>query len=197
MGAILWRFESSPRYQLREIIILLTLSELQKCYDSLYVYDVEQQGWEQEPNGIQANLAHTLTHLVKDAYRKDFLSPQLVEEAIAPDNLMYALRLVRWGNLPLSDVLKDPVSKRTQGDESAWDFHAQASDTIADLIHEEDHTSSREGAVAQSSGKLNKAASLLISSAQRQSTDYGFDLEKSFMERLGQLRIRFNIPEPK
>lgn len=171
---------------------MLQLSAIQRCYDSLYIYDVEQQGWEQEPNGIQANLAHTLTHLVKDAYRKDFLNSQLVQEAIAPDNLMYALRFVRWGSLPLLEVLKDSLSDR-----SAQDLHAEASDTIADLLHEEDHRSSREGAVAQRNNKLNKAASLLISSAQKQSAEYGFDLEKSFMERLRQLRIRFNIPDPK
>ena len=176
---------------------MIVLSEIQKCYDLLYVYDVEQQGWEQEPNGIQANLSHTLTHLVKDAYRKDFLNSQLVQEAIAPDNLMYALRFVRWGDLSLSDVLKGSLEENTRSNRSAWDIHAEAGDKIADLIHEEDHRSSREVAVTQRSRKLNKAALLLISSAQKQSAEYGFGLEKSFIRRLEQLRIRFNIPEPK
>jgi hypothetical protein len=176
---------------------LIQSSVLQQCYDSLYVYDVEQQGWEQEPNGAQANLAHTLTHLVKDAYRKDFNDPQLVREAIAPDSLMYALRFVRWGELLLPEVLQGVLSVMAQDDRSARVIHAEASDAIADLIHEEDHASSREGALTERKAKLGKATTLLIASAQRQSDEYDFDLGQAFLHRLKQLRLRFNIPEPK
>ena len=50
---------------------------LNDCYGELFVYDVTQKGWEQEPFGFTANAQHLLTHLVKDGFSKDFNDPEL------------------------------------------------------------------------------------------------------------------------
>src|SRR5690606_20534211 len=66
--------------------------------EELRVYDIDQNGWEHEDKGLEANANHTLKELVR-ARRKDMFEPSVVEGELAPDAVQYALRLVRWANI--------------------------------------------------------------------------------------------------
>ncbi len=171
---------------------MISLQELQKCYDLLYIYDVEQKGWEQEPNSFTANAAHTLTHLVKDGHRKDFVNAELASKAIAPDNLMYALRFIRWGNLDSNEVLG--LAKKQESSNPKW-LHAEAVSCLAELLHEEDHASAREQAISERVKKLAGLTALLVASADAHARECNVRLEHAFRDRLQGLRVRFNIPE--
>lgn len=184
---------------------MINQNELERCNSKLFVYDVSQRGWEQEPNGFEANIRHTLTHLAKDAFRKNFGDASLVQDAIAPDNLMYALRIARWGNvLPKQIVASDTsaqiaTSKKLEYFNSlpeSLGTHLTAIDAVADLIHEEDHTSSNQEALANRFNKVLYASRLLIMSVNQQIEQFDFNIEDSLDSRLFELRTRFKIPQP-
>lgn len=180
-------------------------TELESCNRSLFIYDVTQRGWEQEPNGFEANIRHTLTHLAKDAFRKDFNNPEMVQYAIAPDNLMYALRLSRWGGVLPKQILSSDSSALIAVDRKFEYFSTlpeslvtqfAAVDAVADLIHEEDHTSSNQVAVKDRFNKVLHASRILLLGVNQQAEKYDFNIEDSLDHRLDELRKRFDIPQP-
>lgn len=186
-----------------------TVSEatLNACNRELFTYDIVQAGWEQEPNGFTANAEHMLTHLAKDGFRKDFSDPELVPSSIAPDNLMYALRIARWAGsispkkliTPIYDFMSidGNISPNYDTDSNrALAAHRAATVTLADLIHDESHASTAEGA---RTGRINKAlrcSRLLVASCEFHLEDFDFDLRETFVNRLSTLRDRFGIPAP-
>jgi hypothetical protein len=72
-------------------INMLDYETIDRCAAKLWVYDVSDQAWEQEPNGFEVNASHVLTHLSKALWSKDFSDSNVVRTEIAPDSLQYAL----------------------------------------------------------------------------------------------------------
>lgn len=184
---------------------MINQAELERCNSKLFVYDVTQRGWEQEPNGFKANIQHTLTHLGKDVYQKDFTDPEKAQFAIAPDNLMYALRVARWGNVLPKQIVSSDTSAKISTDRRLDYFNSlpepvisqlAAIDAVADLIHEEDHIKSREKALGERFNKVLYASRLLLLGVNQQIEKFDFNIEDSFDYRLDFLRRKFNIPQP-
>ena len=183
---------------------MLTTPQLRSISERLYVYDVVQGGWEQEPNGFEANVAHVLTHLAKDLSGKDFTDPKTIKESIAPDSVQYGLRLSRWANISVEDI--DP---KADGDPNLERIasglgHASLSlaaysagmGELASQLHDRGHKSDRVNAILRRSPQMKMASSMLIYSANLYAEQYDFDLEKAFDTRLAGLRVRFRISEP-
>lgn len=169
------------------------------------MYDVVQAGWEQEQNGFTPNAEHLLTHLVKDGFRKDFSDQELVLSSIAPDNLMYALRIARWAGsispkklvTPVYDFMSiDGNTSPNYGTDAnrALASHRAATDTLADLIHDESHASTTEVAKSERINKALRCSRFLVASCEFHLEDFEFDLRESFENRLSHLRERFGIP---
>ncbi len=183
---------------------MLSTEVMPELAEKLYVYDVEQGGWEQEPNGIRSNMEHVLTHLAKDITGKDFNDKHTVRTAIAPDLLQYGLRFRRWAGLKPEEVLPtDEQVHTTQSLESRFSgipmhqvVYFEAVATTARGLHDLGHDKERAVAEANLPLVALNAARLLIYSAQLQSEQYDFDLVESFANRLTTLRKRFGIPQP-
>lgn len=185
---------------------MISTSELEVLADKLYVYDVEQGAWEQEPNGIESNVAHTLTHLTKDLIRKDFTDVELVRDAIAPDSIQYALRLSRWADVRVSDI--NTLTAVEEAERSLVEAglpnklpmgfanFAGATAVLAEYTHNLGHNSTQEQTRLATRQVMKSAARQLVFSAAVQAYQYDFSLPDAFDARLGVLRERFGIPEP-
>jgi hypothetical protein len=182
----------------------LTLDHLGICADKLRVYDVDQNGWEQEPNGTAPNFAHTDSHLGKSAPHKDFYARTVVRNEIAPDSTQYAIRLMRWmaldlGALGMRSQLDDEIdaaARRMRITNLPFAAVLLANGELCAFRHDLEHEREREVALS-SIGKFGlRAAGFLVRSAEMQAETFGFDLVKAFDERLVNLRKRFGIPEP-
>jgi hypothetical protein len=183
---------------------MLAKYELESLSDKMHVYDVDQGGWEQEANSIQANARHVLFHLTKDLVYKDFLDPVIVQTAIAPDSVQYALRLGRWVGLnperlhvSRSEILiaeeLDPGSDQSPLHLTAF---KEAVGILAGNLHDLDHKKTQADALRHQPDLFRQAGRMLIYSASIQSAEYDFNLVETFDDRLSGLRRRFNIPEP-
>lgn len=180
------------------------LNEMSK---ELFVYDVVQHGWEQEPNGYEANAKHVLSHLAKNLF-KDFNSRKVVAGEIAPDSVMYALRLARWNRVePVIGVDQLIVDKShaDAAEEAATDFlgiplhqvsYMAATAALARHVHGYDHARDRESAIRVQPQFVQEVGGLLLYSANLQAGQMHFDLSQTFVNRLGHLRNIFGIPEP-
>jgi hypothetical protein len=188
---------------------MLTVEDLEVCAEKLYVYDVEQGAWEQEPHGFEANAKHVLTHLAKDIVNKDFSSPELVQTAIAPDSMQYALRLGRWAGVEPQDMLVSPgdewnvrrlIARQVSRHRGSVIVHAtafaEAMGELASNLHDLDHASTREVAIASRQDAMRETGRLLVNSARLQAEGHQFDLMEAFDARLAHLRERFGIPQP-
>lgn len=184
---------------------IVSESTLNACDRELFTYDVVQAGWEQEQNGFTANAEHMLMHLVKDGFRKDFSDQELVINSIAPDNLMYALRIARWAGsispkklvTPIYDFMSFDYNFSPNFDKDsnmAYAAHRAATDTLADLVHEESHASSAEAARPERINKALRCSRFLVASCEFHLEDFEFNLRESFVNRLSHLRERFSIP---
>lgn len=183
---------------------MLTVAEIQGCNRRLRAYDVDQRGWEQEPNGFTANTSHILTHMVMTLASKDFTDPVVVRTDIAPDSVMHALRLLRWANLGPLDAIHETtligeannLAKRFGRVGLSTALFIEANGILATHIQDLGHQSTRERAVDNTKTAISKVSGRLINSAQRQAKSHGFNLVEAFDARLVQLRERFGIPEP-
>lgn len=185
--------------------MIIMPENLVACADKLYVYDVLQKGWEQEPNGAHANAMHVLTHLTKDLVRKDFGDKQTVQEEIVPDAIQYAIRLARWSNSDVEDLVPKVngpegvaihAAKQLGGmitSAAAW---AEAAGYLASNLHDIDHANKRESAVTRQAGSMIAAGQMLITCAELASEQYSVNSIEAFDSRLSQLRERFGIPQP-
>ncbi len=192
---------------------MLKVEALARMADSLRVYDVSQNGWEGDPEGSnpktpEANLCHVGFHLADVMARKDFTKLDIVRDEIAPDAMQYGLRIARWGGLSLDQVV--PTDKQSSAHKTAKTLglytlsesyftlasFVRASGVLARQLHDEDHRSTHEAALAARDHSLSDAAALLIQCAVVQSNRAQFDLEESFENRLAVLRQRFGIPKP-
>lgn len=70
----------------------------------------------------------------------------------------------------------------------------RAGEVLARQLHEEDHMSSKETALAKREASLSNASALLIQCAVVQSNRGEFNLVEAFDTRLDALRERFGIP---
>ena len=199
------------------------LSSLESMAEALRVYDVDQNGWEGDPEGlnprtVEANLTHVGFHLADVIERKNFQDDDTARTEIAPDAMQYGLRIARWGDIALKNILPTAygngakLTARTLNlptyMERRWAppiFSKQsivfasfvrASGILARQLHEEDHLGSQQEALSERSDSLRQASALLVQSAFQQSIYKPFDLEEAFDKRLTQLRKRFDIPEP-
>lgn len=182
----------------------ITSEQLETCAKKLFVYDVEQGAWEQERNGIKANLEHTLTHFAKDMTKKDYADRVVARMAIAPDCLQFAIRLARWtgqsaGNMTVDEAVVDELkelplrlSSRSFGQLSAT--HAMS--IIGDSMHSYGHASEKRDSVYGWEETARRAGSLLVHCATIQAGVYGFDPIEAFDQRLTDLRWRFAVVEP-
>lgn len=186
---------------------MLKQEQLQDMSDKLYVYDVEQGAWEQEPNGFEANAKHVLTYLTKDLILKNFSDREVLQQQIAPDLLQYALRLGRWANQGITELLPDSqtytriIQIRNLNHNYATMHTGHVSTlaavgTMAANLHDHDHTSLREKAIIAQPEMARQAARFLVNAATRQAVNYSFDIDQAFDDRLTCLRERFGIPQP-
>lgn len=192
---------------------MVKVDALVRMADSLRVYDVDQNGWEGDPEGHgprtpEANLIHVGFHLADVIERKDFSDRDTVKNEIAPDAVQYGLRIVRWSKLDVEDAV--PVLAQREVYKTAETLKlstfsesyfalasfVRASGVLARQLHGEDHASSREEAIAKRRSSLTDVAALLIQCAVVQSNRQNFDIEESFEDRLTVLRQRFGIPKP-
>lgn len=183
---------------------MITAEQLEVCANKLFVYDVLQDGWEQEHNGAPANMAHVLTHLVKDLKAKDFRKRDTVQGAIAPDHLQYAIRFARWTGQSVADFilgkdvddeLKD-IPVLTHSTATGQLRHIAAAVHIAENSHGTGHKAEEHTALAQQPAVALHAGGLLLRAADVQATVFDFDLVEAFDARLAALRARFGIPTP-
>ncbi|MEK7603129.1 MAG: hypothetical protein AAB459_02720 [Patescibacteria group bacterium] len=186
----------------------LTVINLEACAEKLRVYDVDQKGWEQEPNGFVANARHVLAHLVKDLATKDFTDEVLVRTAIAPDSVQYSLRLLRWGRVDvkrLANIANGPLladsyitARHVNTSKKMIPFNRvlRATGYLAQNLHDLDHEQEKGVAEEQRQDAVLRAAGLLAISALSQAGAFNFDLVEAFDTRLASLRERFGIPDP-
>lgn len=174
--------------------------------EELRVYDVDQAGWEQEGNGLEANVGHVLLHLVKDEGNtaKSFNDPEVVQAAIAPDALQYALRLNRWAGQTTEELSETErtlaevsfrVRQPNPGEVHRQIFRAAIWE-IANNLHNSGHEKEQAVALRDRPHMIKLASGFLLLCANLQSFDYSFNLAASFETRLAELRQRFGIPEP-
>jgi hypothetical protein len=186
---------------------MITTANLEVLAEKLRVYDVDQQAWEQEPNGFEANAGHVLTHLVNNLVGKNFENEDLVRSAIAPDSLQYGLRLARWSGIHVADLVSVTMTEehmRSQVEESLgyrklpWGFASFAGGmhALSMHLHNMGHAREKDGAVHTRQAAMRSASRLLINSASVQAHQLDFSLIKAFDDRLSSLRARFGIPQP-
>lgn len=185
---------------------MISAAELERLSQTLHVYDVDQRAWEQEGNGLEANARHVLTHMAKSLVTKDFSDPDVVRDEIAPDSIQYALRFGRWANIGIADLLKKTNKEehaRSDAEESlgrrppmGFPSFVGATGVLAAHLHDLDHRSTREAALASAHEEIRSAARLLMDSANIQAFQFDFELEEAFDARLVVLRNRFGIPDP-
>lgn len=184
---------------------MITGPEINSLAGKLKIYDVMQGGWEQEDRSFIANATHVLTHLSKDIVDKDFGDPSLVESAIAPDALMYAIRLGRWTRQE-ADVLLPTVETYARVDELADRLSLsslptnrlsfmEATATVARHLHDTGHSNSRELVKEERESMAQSAGGFLVQCANLQAEQYDINLVEAFDARLSSLRERFGIPE--
>ncbi|MCB9822341.1 hypothetical protein H6801_03185 [Candidatus Nomurabacteria bacterium] len=182
----------------------ISREKLLKFYDDLKYYDVDQRGWEQEPNGAVVNSMHVLLHIMKDVNSKDFSDETKVKEAIAPDALQYAMRFLRWsgsgvaeGSSQFNITEVEGETKKNLGKLPVGMYEwIEAGTLLAQNLHDIDHQDKRVEAETQLNQTLVSASALLGQSAITMSVHYKFDLEQAFYDRLYDLREHFGIPHP-
>jgi len=186
---------------------MITNVNLEVLAEKLHTYDVDQEAWEQEANGFEANAGHVLTHLAKDLVGKNFDDEELVRTAIAPDSVQYGLRLARWSGIGIADVvtmgeaeedIRSEVEASFDFKKLPWGFASFAGGmrTLAVHLHDAEHKSTREATLRGRQASMRSASRLLINSASIQSYQLNFSLPEAFDNRLAFLRNRFGIPQP-
>src|SRR3989344_8062446 len=181
---------------------MMYATELETCAEKLKFYDVNQHGWEQEPNGFKANAEHVLTHLDQDVIRKDFYDPEVVLSAIAPDSLQYSFRLMRWTRQPLHTLeYRDSTNEhikesadRLRIPNLARVARMASAGNLASHLHNLGHNNERQSARATRKESMSRVAAMLITSAELQAEQYDFDPIEAFNTRLSFLRQRYGIP---
>lgn len=183
----------------------LNKSEFATLSEKLTYYDVDQRGWEGESSGFEANAHHVLTHLVKDLANKDYCSAKVQEEELAPDALMYGIRLRRWVAIPTDEEFLDlgpenqagSIVHRLGGELIlSAAFTIEAAGVLSTHLHDIDHAKTHEEAKANRYKKIGRTADLLILSSQVAAFEHGFDIRQAFEDRLSVIRRRSNIPQP-
>ena len=181
--------------------------QLQNLSRELYVYDVLQQGWQQELKGYELNAKHTLTHLSKN-FIKNFRDARVLAEEIAPDSVMYALRLARWNCVdPIitpGDMLVDNGHLQDAGSMAArfpgiplhQAAYIAATTALGGHTHGFDHDEFHELTVTHQPYAVREIGGLLLYSASLQAEEASFDLPEAFSNRLANLRTHFGMPEP-
>lgn len=182
---------------------MISKKTLKTCQKKLNFYDIDQGAWDHEPKGFAFNAHHVLTHLAKNLTAKDFNDVIIVKNEIAPDSTQYALRLARWQNLELDEIIQEPRrtiynSEINQFASISTDFvvYAQAMSSLAKYLHQLDHAKSIAEEKSGQREEIKEVAQLLLHSADLQSQRYGFDIIDSLDTRLSELRALFSIPEP-
>lgn len=172
--------------------------------EALKVYDVDQEQWEHEGKGIEFNAKHVLGELTR-ARRKSMLEPRVVRTELAPDAAQYALRLKRWADLPTGLILPregEGVKAHAHAYENEYSRDRIGGWMLAeislsqDFTHRLDHPSERSDALARMQPSLGQVSRYLLYFAETSATEFDFDLETSFMNRLADLRERFGVAEP-
>lgn len=183
---------------------MIDLERLGGAAEKLRVYDVIQGGWEHDPDPYLVNASHILLHLSKGMTAKSFADPDTSANSIAPDHMQHALRLGRWIDCPVDDLIPTNEQKHVT-EELAQSFGSmpmhqvaaiEASATLASNLHDLDHDSSQmkgEGSVPLTA---MRASRFLLYSVELQAEEHDFDMFEAFDARLANLRERFDIPEP-
>ena len=149
----------------------ISLPQLQSMSEKLRVYDVDQDGWEGDPEGsnpraVEKNLTHVSFHLADVIERKNFSNPDTVCDEIAPDAMQYGLRAARWGKLTLDQVV--PTAQQSDAYNTADNLNlytlsesyfavasfVRASGVLARQLHDEDHARTKEKALAERADSL-------------------------------------------
>jgi len=192
---------------------VIEVDALTRMADSLRVYDVDQDGWEGDPEGsnpksVESNLTHVGKHLAGVLAFKEFANSDVVQKEIVPDFMQYGLRIARWGGVVLNDLVELPNLYIKQARQINYRISEEFMKRpvlslmlangilLGKQMHDEDHESVRQEAQSLRSGRLKDVAKLLIQCAVVQSNRQNFDIEESFEDRLTVLRQRFGIPKP-
>jgi hypothetical protein len=176
----------------------MTLAEIKEFDKELYAYDVAQGGWQHGLSGAH----HILTHLVKDSFNKSFIDQEVVQREIAPDSVMYGLRLARWGSVSMEGLIEaQEKAMRMLGSLSVQNAmlpksrlaHQAAIHALAELLHDNDHQN--DSSHTPEVTKITGVSGLLFHSAFLQAENSSFDLGEAFRERLVSLKERCGIPQ--
>jgi hypothetical protein len=171
----------------------------------LQVYDVDQQGWEQEGRGFDANATHVLLHLIKAEADKSFADAEVVQTELAPDAAQYALRLGRWAGLRPTQLHGAQAELLPRFQQELLVPHTlmvgraalrEAVTVMARNLHDRGHAKTEAAALADQPASAQTAAGLLLVCANLQADVFGFSLPAAFTARLAGLRERFGIPQP-
>jgi hypothetical protein len=170
---------------------------------ALTVYDVDQGGWEHEEKGLEFNLEHVLKELVR-ARRKDFFDPDVVRTEVAPDAMQYSFRIARWTGfkrelvLPSMKIEKvtDNHAKQMRTASRRIGAYAAGEIMLADFVHKLDHASEQQAARQAKFEALPRVSQALMLFALDSANEFDFRPRNAFIDRLTNLRERFDIPQP-
>jgi hypothetical protein len=185
---------------------MISFENVEAMNAELYDYDVVQHGWEHENNGLEFNLKHTLSELVR-AERKDFYDPTVIKEELAPDAFQYGLRIARWTrfNLDLclpTQAITEKIYQvsNLQRIDPRVGAYSTAELLLADFDHKLDHdiskpgqASEREQAYQSRFDVLPRVSQALFYFAMRNAEGYCFNPITAFNDRLDNLRVRHNV----
>lgn len=183
---------------------------LEQMAEKLRVYDVDQGGWEGDPEGaspksVGENLTHVGKHLAGVIAFKDFNSRQVVEDEITPDCLQYGMRILRWCDVSFdatydTEYVMDSVRVGHNLTELNSMPLLQSSIILANgkllgrQLHDEDHQSMKADALTRRKDSAAEIGGILILASLN--TGSYFKVEAAFDNRLDNLRQRFGIPNP-
>lgn len=170
----------------------------------LKIYDVDQHGWEHEDKGLEFNLDHVLTEVVR-ARRKDFFDPKVVREELTPDAIQYALRIARWTGFKRELVLPDSSLTRSVDEHAKLirtpstriAAYAAGEVMLADFTHKLDHEREAQAAQQFKMISLSRISQAFMSFALESAHEFNFQPRAAFIDRLSGLRERFGIPQPR
>jgi len=184
---------------------VIDTARLGEAADRLQAFDVDESGWLTEPSSLAIKVAHTLTHLEEDLAEQDFNNPFDAEWCLAPDAVMFAIRLGRWtgqvegqlaeGYSTINVLLPTPEQASIVSSLSRdlppilpqQVAFAEAATTLKNHLRERD--SNDELASAR------RAARLLLYSADLQAEEHDFFLFRAFDARLASLRSGLEVPQ--
>ncbi len=171
---------------------MIDVERLGEAAERLKAFDADERGWYTEPNGFVLNASHLLVYMQEDITEQDFTHPLDCERRLAPDAVIFALRLGRWtgqaGSMltptPDTALVSHSLAKRFPALPRHQLAFVEATRTLRDHVYERRHPLTFDASIHDETSSARRAARLLMHSADLQAEEYGFYLSWAFDERL-------------